>query len=284
LFAGAVLVFLLLSGKGPTPTAAPTGGVTTVPTLVGEMLEDARTLTSQAGLLLTVSGYEVTDEAAEGEIIAQNPAAGGQAERGTEVSVTIATQRQTVAIPDMRLQTEAQLFALLAQNNLAVGQRTEAFDPQVPPTLVIGTSPRAGIEVARGTAVDYIVSLGPAPTASPSPSPSPTFAPTVPPTTSVTAAPTATPAPTPPPTLPPTPSPSPSPTPVTVGNYSTCVDTLGTVKSQILAAGLNVGSVFPYEAQDTDWVVAQQYPLPGEQVPPGTEVDLLAKGPTDTCP
>jgi hypothetical protein len=56
------------------------------------------------------------------------------------------------------------------------------------------------------------------------------------------------------------------------------------VKSQILAAGLQVGSVFPYEAQDTDWVVAQQYPLPGEEVPPGTKVDLLAKSPTDPCP
>jgi hypothetical protein len=30
--------------------------------------------------------------------------------------------------------------------------------------------------------------------------------------------------------------------------------------------------------------VAQQYPLPGEQVPPGTHVDLLAKGPTEACP
>jgi hypothetical protein len=71
---------------------------------------------------------------------------------------------------------------------------------------------------------------------------------------------------------------------VTVANYSTCVDTLGQVKASIVAAGLQVGSVFPYAAQDADWVVAEQYPLPGEQVPPGTRVDLLAKGPTDICP
>jgi beta-lactam-binding protein with PASTA domain len=281
LFAGALLLFLLLSNR-PAPSAQPTGGITTVPSLVGQTLEQARTLTSQAGLILTVGGYEVTDEAPEGTIIAQNPVAGGQADRGSELSVTIATLRQTVAVPEMRLRTEAQLFELLAQANLAPGLRTEAFDPQVPATLVTATSPRAGVEVARGTAVDYVVSLGQLPTPSPSPSPSPTFPPTEPPTALIT------PAPTPPPTAPPTPSPSPSPTPsptpITVANYSTCVDTLGQVKAAILAAGLQVGSVFPYEAQDADWVVAQQYPLPGEAVPPGTRVDLLAKSPADTCP
>jgi hypothetical protein len=68
-----------------------------------------------------------------------------------------------------------------------------------------------------------------------------------------------------------------------VPNWSTCVDTLGSVKAQIIAVDLQLGSVFPYEATD-DWLVSQQYPLPGEQVAPGTKVDLLAKSPLDTCP
>jgi beta-lactam-binding protein with PASTA domain len=70
--------------------------------------------------------------------------------------------------------------------------------------------------------------------------------------------------------------------PITVGNYSTC-GPLGEAKTQIIEAGLQVGSVFPYEAMD-DWQVAQQYPLPGEQVPPGSYVDLLVKSPADPCP
>ena len=40
---------------------------------------------------------------------------------------------------------------------------------------------------------------------------------------------------------------------------------------------------FSYEATD-DWQVAQQYPLPGDQVPPGTYVYLFVKSPADTCP
>lgn len=272
LVAGGVLLFLLLGGRGSQPTPAPSGVAVTVPTVIGMTLDQARQTAAANELILSVAAYQVTDEADEGTIIAQNPAAGGQIDRGSELSVTIATLRQTVAIPDLRLRTEAQAFEILAQFNLTPGLRSEAFDPQVPATLIVGTSPRAGIEVARGTAVDYIVSLGPAPTASPTPTPSqsPIF----------TIAPSATPVPTLPPTSPPTAAPTPSPTPVAVGNYSTCVDTLGDVKAQLIALGLSLGSVFPYEAQDS-WLVAQQYPLPGEAVPPGTKVDLFAK---EVCP
>ena len=62
------------------------------------------------GFVLTVGAYQVTDEAAEGTIIAQDPASGGQLDARSELSVTIATQRQTVAVPDLRLRTEAQAF------------------------------------------------------------------------------------------------------------------------------------------------------------------------------
>jgi serine/threonine-protein kinase len=268
LVAGGVLLFLLLGGRGNQPTPPPSGVLVTVPTVIGLSLDQARQAALANDLILSVAAYQVTDDANEGAIIAQNPAAGGQINRGSELSVTIATLRQTVAIPDLRLRTEAQAFGLMAQFNLGPGLRTEAFDPQVPATLIIGTSPRAGIEVARGTAVDYVVSLGPAPTASPTPTPSQSPV--------LTVAPSATPIPTSPPTSPPTPSPK----PVAVGNYSTCVDTLGDVKAQLIALGLALGSVFPYEAQDS-WLVAQQYPLPGEAVPPGTRVDLLAK---EVCP
>jgi beta-lactam-binding protein with PASTA domain len=98
--------------------------------------------------------------------------------------------------------------------------------------------------------------------------------PTLPPTPT----PPPPPAPTPEPTLPPTPE----PTPVIVGNYSTC-GPLGEAKNEIALAGLQFRGAFPYEADDT-WQVAQQYPLAGEQVPPGTYVDLFVKSPADPCP
>jgi serine/threonine-protein kinase len=277
LVAGGVLLFLLLSGRGPQATPTPSGAFVAVPSVINMTLDQARQAATANGLILTVGAYQVTDQATEGTIISQDPAAGGLIGRGSELSVTIATQRQTVAVPDVRLRTEAQLFELLAQANLAPGLRTEAYDSQVPPTLIIGTSPRAGIEVARGTAIDYIVSLGPAPTAAPTPTPSPSPAPTPSPTP--TPIPTATPAPTPPPTAPPTAPPTPQP--ISVGNYTLLPD-LGQAKAQIVADGLTVGVIWPSEADDT-WLVCLQYPSAGEQVPPGSPVHLFVKQPFDAC-
>jgi beta-lactam-binding protein with PASTA domain len=72
--------------------------------------------------------------------------------------------------------------------------------------------------------------------------------------------------------------------PVTVGNYATC-ESLGQATQEIQAAGLVLGVVFPSpENGDPNSQVAQQYPEPGTQVPPGTEVHLYVKGPADSCP
>lgn len=288
LLSGGVLLFLLLSGRPASP--GPSGLIVPVPTYVGLQLADARKNAQAQGFVLSVGAYQVTDQAPEGSVIAQDPAAGANALKGSEVTVTVATQKQTVPVPDLRLHTEADAFDILAQNNLAPGERSEAYDPDVPANLVIRTNPRAGVNVARGTPIDYVISLGLAPTPTPPPLPTatlpplPTAAPTPVPTVPPTFAPTPPP-PTPPPTptpAPPTAPPTPAPTPVTVGNYSTC-GALGEAKSQIAAAGLQFGGAFPYEATD-DWQVAQQYPLPGEQVPPGTYVYLFVKSPADSCP
>ena len=291
LLSGGVLLFLLLSGK-PAATPGPSGLPVPVPSFVGLQLADARTNAQTQGFVLSVGAYQVTDQAPEGSIIAQDPAAGANALKGSEVTVTVATQKQTVPVPDLRLHTEADAFDILAQNNLAPGERSEAYDPDVPVNLVIRTNPRAGVNVARATPIDYVVSLGSAPTPTPPPietllptPPPPTLpstpVPTAPPTAAPTPPPpTPTPAPTPPPT--PTVPPTPAPTPVTVGNYSTC-GALGEAKAQILEAGLQFGGAFPYDATD-DWQVAQQYPLPGELVPPGTYVYLFVKSPADSCP
>jgi eukaryotic-like serine/threonine-protein kinase len=288
LFAGGVLLFLLLSGK-PGGSPRPSGLIIQVPSYIGLQLADARQNAQSQGFVLSVGAYQVTDQAAEGSVIAQDPAAGANALKGSEVTVTVATQKQTVPVPDLHLHTEADAFNILAQNSLAPGLRSEAYDPDTPVNLIIRTNPRAGVNVARGTPIDYVVSLGPAPTPTPTPPPTlpPPPTPTPPPTIAPVVTPTpqpATPTPTPTPTPPPTPTvpPTPAPTPVTVGNYSTC-GTLGEAKSQITAAGLQFGGAFPYEATD-DWQVAQQYPLPGEQVAPGTYVYLFVKSPADPCP
>src|SRR4051794_1782981 len=219
LFAGGALLFLLLSGRQPAASPAPSGALIQVPSFVGLPLTDARKNAQAQGFVLTVGAYQVTDQAQEGSVIAQDPASGVTAPKGSEVTVTVATQKQTVPVPDLRLRTEAEAFDILAQNFLAPGERSEAYDPDVPSNLVIRTNPRAGINVARGTPIDYVISLGPAPTPTPTVPPTPFIPPTPGRGTTARRGPRFRagsppgPPPRPPPRSPPPPSPPPPPDP-----------------------------------------------------------------------
>ena len=294
LFAGGVLLFLLLTSR-PGATPAPTGpGLFVLPSFVGLSLEDAQRDAEDLGLILTVGGYQESAEE-QGTVISQDPAAGGQVLPGSRVSVILASLTSTVLVPDVRLQTEAALFALLAQSELLPGLRSEEFDATVPATLLIRTNPRAGISVARGTAIDYVVSLGAPPTPSPlitsspliTPSPTPTLPPTPTPTPFATPPPPPTLQPTPTPTLPP---PTPAPTFVTVGNYAlTCEMSLSEARTEIESAGLVVGVLTNGSGVDPgppaeDWLIYDQSPPAGTQVAPGTAVDLSVRPPAEPCP
>jgi beta-lactam-binding protein with PASTA domain len=109
-------------------------------------------------------------------------------------------------MPDLRNKTEAQAVREIVTAGLALGIKTEAFDPVVPIGLVVTQSPAPGVVVAKNSPVDYTISKGPEPTPSPTPSPTPTPVPT----------PTPTPVPTPRPTPVPTPQPTPTPEPTPI--------------------------------------------------------------------
>ena len=65
----------------------------------------------------------------------------------------------------------------LIDAGLEPGERTDAFDDEVAAGAVISTDPAAGTEVAPGTTVDYVVSLGVEPTPTPEPTPAPVAVP-----------------------------------------------------------------------------------------------------------
>ena len=140
------------------------------------------------------------------------------------------------------------------------GTRTEAFDLVVPVGSVVSQLPPALQPVAPGTAVSFVVSLGP----EPSPTPPPT--------------------PTPPPPPTPTPPPPPTPTPqvdLQVGEYR--CQLLGLARAEIEIDGFEVGSISGPN-DDASWVVWQD-PQPDSEEPPGTEIDLwTVEQPAPTCP
>ena len=289
LVAGGVLIFLLLNNGRPTgSTPTPTPALVEVPNFVGTQYDDAKAQAQAHGLVLTIGGSRLeSDDTPENQIVAQDKIAGDRVSSGTEVSVIVATHSDTIPVPDLTNRTEAELVAILLSVGLTPGARSTDYSVDVLATNVVETQPRAGIRVAPGTVVDYVVSLGPPPTPSPTPSPTVPPTPTLPPTPT----PLVTPPPTPPTPTPittiiivtptPPPPPTPSPPPVMVHRYADC-GPLGTAKQNIVNDNLKVGVVFPAEADDT-WQVAQQYPAPGTEVPPGTEVHLYVVDPLADC-
>ena len=208
----AFLVFKLVSGGGPAPSSGPTQ--VGVPNFVGEHIADAIRQADGLGIKLTQTG-EASDRPT-GTVLAQDLAVGTLIPKGGEVKVTIATSADSVPVPDLKNKSEQDALRAIAEAGLGFGARTEAPDSIVPAGLVSGQNPSAGVVVAKGYPIDYVISTGPevSPSESPTPSASPTPTPTLEPTPTPTPEPTPTPTPepTPTPTLEPTPTPTPETT------------------------------------------------------------------------
>jgi eukaryotic-like serine/threonine-protein kinase len=255
LAAVAFLVFRLLSGGGATPAVQ-----VTVPNFVGQSLTQAQALAAQNGLALSPTASAAPSGVTADTVLGQDPAAGTKIDRGGTVNLTVAAGAQTVAVPDLRNQTETDAFNLLAAAGLKIGTKTEAFDPLVPAGSVISQSPPAGVLVNKGTPISYVLSKGPEPSASPPPSASPSPPPTPSPT------------PTPPPATPP-PTAAPTPAPIPVGDY-VCM-TVGDAKAKIVADGFTVGPVLP---TDNDaWFVNGQAPSAGSLAPPKSPITITTQ-------
>jgi serine/threonine-protein kinase len=245
------LVFQLLSGPKTTPTTQ-----VTVPNLVGKTLTDAQALATQNGLTAVAAAFAQASGAAANTVISQDPPAGGKIAEGGQIKLTLAAGAETATVPDLRGKTEQEAFSLLAAAGLTLGPKTDAFDPIIPAGQIVSQVPPAGVIANKGTAVSYVLSKGPEPSASPSPSPTPSPTPT----------------PTPPPTPPP-PTAPPTPAPIKVGDYR-CL-TVAAAKAKIVDDGFTVGPVLP---TDNDaWFVSAQAPAAGSSAPPKSAITITTQ-------
>jgi beta-lactam-binding protein with PASTA domain len=204
----AFLAYQLVAGGGPGPSLGP--AQVTVPSFVGQPFPTAQQTADNLGIVLVQAGTQESTQAA-GTILAQDPIGGTQLAKGGTVKVTLATSAALVPVPDLKSRTLSEAVQAIVDAGLRSGVVSQAPDPVVAAGLVISQNPSSGIDVAKGTAIDFVISTGPEASPSESPSPSPSPSPTPIPTPEPT--PTPTPEPTPTPTPEPTPTPTPEPTP-----------------------------------------------------------------------
>jgi beta-lactam-binding protein with PASTA domain len=146
------------ASAGPAPGVE--GDVVDVPSVMGVDVAQARGLLDPKGLLLSLDG-DREDPAAPGSIVSQAPLAGSRAQRGSTVHATVSRGQVRARIPELTGKTVEQATRELADAKHAAGPVEQEQNASAPAGTVLGSTPAAGTEVARGAEVRLRVSAGP---------------------------------------------------------------------------------------------------------------------------
>ena len=150
--------------KGETVSITVSAGVEQVPVpkVSGKAVTEATQLLSDAGLDWQVR--EVFSERDPGIVVGQNPKAGTEVAKGSSVVIRVSKGVQTVTVPGVLSQSQADAEAEL-QNAGLTASVVEVESDQAQ-GLVVGQDPGPGTEVDVGAPVTISVSLGPPPVVS----------------------------------------------------------------------------------------------------------------------
>jgi beta-lactam-binding protein with PASTA domain len=156
--AAALAVLLLAGGAAAYLLIRPTQ--VTVPRVIGEPINTARTVLQNAGFKINV--VNEPSSSPPDTVVGQIPS-GGQADQGSTVSLTVSMGPGDVPVPTTIVgDTLAQARRALRRNHLKVGNIINQSSSQFAAGQVINTSPQPGQSVPVGTSVTLFVSTGPA--------------------------------------------------------------------------------------------------------------------------
>jgi beta-lactam-binding protein with PASTA domain len=151
-----------------------------VPDLVGDQEDDARSALSDAGLKADVS-EEVSDSEDPGTVLRQDPGSGQQVDKGSTVALVVAKAPPEVDVPDVVDQSEADARKALTDAGFKVRIRRETVDTLDQDGTVIDQDPAGGEQLRKGSRVTLVVGRF-EPPLNPEPTPTPTETPTPSPT------------------------------------------------------------------------------------------------------
>jgi serine/threonine-protein kinase len=146
---GAVVTIVVSAGAGKVD----------VPSVVGKTQAQATSLLTNAGFVPQVV-QQPDDTIKAGEVISQSPAAGGQADKGSTVIITVSSGVAQVSVPSVAGDDLAGASATLGAAGFKVTSIQQS-STTVASGTVIGTNPSAGTQMAKGSTVQVIVSSGP---------------------------------------------------------------------------------------------------------------------------
>lgn len=149
---GTMVRVVVSSGKGESEVPVPNVTGYTDNAAIG-MLQDA-------GLDYNRE-YESSDQVPEGTVIRQSPDSGTTVAAGSKVTIVVSQGKESVTVPELKNNTEAEARKALEDVGLQVGTVSTDYSDTVEEGKVISQSEIAGKTVYSGTSVDIVISLGP---------------------------------------------------------------------------------------------------------------------------
>ncbi len=132
-----------------------------VPKVVGSPRAEAEKALAAAGFTLGAVTRKDGATADVDRVLAQTPPAGGKAERGSSVALTVGARGSAppalVVVPDLQRSTLDEARARLGAVGLAVGNVERRIDDSVAPGTVIGQDPQQGSHVKPASQVALVV-------------------------------------------------------------------------------------------------------------------------------
>lgn len=135
-----------------------------LPDVTGKDLDGAiSTLKDEYGLKIEDTTEEYSSSVTKGNVISTSPKAGTSVKKGAGVDVVVSKGKESkeIEVPDITEMSEAAAKSALKAAGLTVGTINSSYSGTIEDGYVISQSYEAGKSISEGTAVDFVVSMGP---------------------------------------------------------------------------------------------------------------------------
>ena len=128
--------------------------------VVGMEFETAKRALENDGFTVGEPVEETSEDVPEGDVISQDPEAGTEATKGSEVTLTVSSGAGQVTIPQLTGFKFSEAKELLESDKYGLKVEKNVQESSAPKNEVINSNPPGGTEVDKGSTVTLLVSQG----------------------------------------------------------------------------------------------------------------------------
>ncbi|CUH94222.1 putative membrane protein [Propionispora sp. 2/2-37] len=129
--------------------------------VVGKQVDIAQNILTNQNLRVSIS-EAFNDDVPAGHVISQYPEAGATVKEQRTITLVVSKGGEVTVVPDVRGLTRRDAELQIKNAGLTLGRVEEQIAADVAPDIVIGQNPRPPAHVNKNTAIDLIISKGPA--------------------------------------------------------------------------------------------------------------------------